>query len=169
MPYAPKLPCRGHRFGCGELVVESGFCPACKAKGLGNRDRLTAAQRGYGSRWQKAAQAYLQQNPIAVDIFKHHGGRIYPAECVDHIIPHRGDMELFWRTSNWQGLTLADHARKTAMEDGGFGNTSARGEPNRGAGDGGQISRTSTLQTRLLSHLRRHKIKVLTQRDDLCD
>jgi 5-methylcytosine-specific restriction enzyme A len=138
MPYAPKLPCRGP--GCGQLVSESGFCPACKARGLGQRDRLTAAQRGYGSRWQKVAKAYLLQNPFAVDIYNHFGGRIVLAECVDHIIPHRGDMELFWNPSNFQGLTLADHARKTNSEDGGFGNArtkrgadlSTRGEPNRG-------------------------------------
>jgi 5-methylcytosine-specific restriction protein A len=88
------------------------------------------------------AKAYLRQNPFAVDIYNHFGGRIYRAECVDHIIPHKGDPRLFWDPSNFQGLTLADHARKTNSEDGGFGNASTkrdagistRGEPNRGGG-----------------------------------
>jgi 5-methylcytosine-specific restriction protein A len=44
------------------------------------------------------------------------------AECVDHIIAHRGDMALFWDVSNWQGLTRADHSRKTAIENGALGN-----------------------------------------------
>jgi 5-methylcytosine-specific restriction protein A len=30
-------------------------------------------------------------------------------------------MKLFWDSDNWQGLTKADHDRKTALEDGGFG------------------------------------------------
>jgi 5-methylcytosine-specific restriction protein A len=98
---------------------------ACQAKGAGGereRSRPTAHQRGYTYRWQKAAKAYLQQHPFAVDVFNHHNGRVFRAEVVDHIIPHRGNHELFWSPSNWQGLTREDHNRKTAMEDGGFGN-----------------------------------------------
>jgi 5-methylcytosine-specific restriction protein A len=86
------------------------------------RTRPTAAQRGYGYRWQQASKAFLRQHPIAIDWFKDHGGRVYPAEVVDHIIPHRGDMELFWRVSNWMPMRKVDHDRKTAMENGGFGN-----------------------------------------------
>jgi 5-methylcytosine-specific restriction protein A len=105
---------------CGALVV-SGYCDACRAKGAGREVRKTAAQRGYGYRWQKASQAYLKAHPIAVDWFGEHNGRVFAAEVVDHIKPHKGEMKLFWDPSNWQGLTKADHDRKTALEDGGFG------------------------------------------------
>jgi 5-methylcytosine-specific restriction enzyme A len=101
--------------------VVSGYCDACRAKGAGREVRKTAAQRGYGYRWQKASQAYLKAHPIAVDWFDEHNGRVFAAEVVDHIKPHKGDMKLFWDPSNWQGLTKADHDRKTALEDGGFG------------------------------------------------
>jgi 5-methylcytosine-specific restriction protein A len=37
-------------------------------------------------------------------------------------VPHKGDMKLFWDPSNWAPMTLAEHGRKTALEDGGFGN-----------------------------------------------
>jgi 5-methylcytosine-specific restriction endonuclease McrA len=40
---------------------------------------------------------------------------------VDHKIPHKGNLELFWNRNNWQVLCGACHARKTATEDGGFG------------------------------------------------
>lgn len=40
-----------------------------------------------------------------------------PATVVDHIIPHRGDPELFWAVWNWQPLTKRAHDRKTAKED----------------------------------------------------
>lgn len=45
------------------------------------------------------------------------------ANVVDHIIPHRGNMKLFWDTSNWQAMNKKCHDRKTAKENGGFGNT----------------------------------------------
>jgi 5-methylcytosine-specific restriction protein A len=40
---------------------------------------------------------------------------------VDHKVPHRGDQDLFWDTSNWQSLCKPCHSAKTAREDGGFG------------------------------------------------
>ena len=40
---------------------------------------------------------------------------------VDHIIPHRGDLEMFWNQLNHQALCKRCHDSKTAREDGGFG------------------------------------------------
>lgn len=40
---------------------------------------------------------------------------------VDHIIPHRGNYDLFWNQDNWQTLCKLHHDQKTAREDGGFG------------------------------------------------
>jgi 5-methylcytosine-specific restriction protein A len=41
---------------------------------------------------------------------------------VDHIIPHKGDKDLFWDSNNWQPLCKTCHDEKTAREDGAFGN-----------------------------------------------
>ncbi len=54
-------------------------------------------------------------------------GKVKLATEVDHIIPHKGDMSLFWDPSNWQSLCHACHSRKTAREDGGFGRPPAGG------------------------------------------
>jgi len=54
------------------------------------------------------------------------------ARIVDHVIPHRGDQELFWDTSNWQPLCKRCHDVKTAGEDGGFGNRARGARPNSG-------------------------------------
>jgi 5-methylcytosine-specific restriction protein A len=116
MPYAAKQPCSG---GCGRLVGH-GRCAGCQAK-RPERQRKTSAQRGYGYRWQKSSKLWLQAHPLAVDYFGTHDGVVKLAEVVDHIVPHRGDMQLFWDPNNWQGLTKEDHDRKTALEDGGFG------------------------------------------------
>jgi hypothetical protein len=63
----------------------------------------------------------LKKHPLAVDWFGDHGGRVYAAELVDHIVAHKGDKALFWDSDNWQGLTKRDHDRKTALENSGAG------------------------------------------------
>lgn len=83
--------------------------------------RESASARGYGSRWRKSSQAYLQRHRLCVHCLEK--GRTTLALAVDHIVPHRGDMTLFWDPTNWQALCKTCHNRKTAAEDGGFGNT----------------------------------------------
>lgn len=75
----------------------------------------------YNNRWRKASKAYLKDNPLCVHCKKE--DRLTPATEVDHIIPHGGDMKRFWDKSNWQSLCKKCHSKKTALEDGGFGNT----------------------------------------------
>ncbi len=47
-------------------------------------------------------------------------GRAVAARVVDHVIPHRGDQQLFWDVEgNWQGLCFPHHNRdKQRMECG---------------------------------------------------
>jgi 5-methylcytosine-specific restriction protein A len=44
------------------------------------------------------------------------------AECVDHIKPHKGDMDLFWDSNNHQPLCIRHNSIKAATEEGAFGN-----------------------------------------------
>jgi len=62
----------------------------------------------------------LKCNPLCVECKKQ--GKITPATVVDHIVPHKGDQEKFWDPNNHQSLCDTCHNRKTAKEDGGFGN-----------------------------------------------
>lgn len=128
MPKKPKKPCAYPM--CPELV-EAGerYCEKHKRiqeerikqrKKEYEKKRKSARERGYDSRWQKARKIFLSKNPLCVSCMKE--GRITPATVVDHIIPHKGDYELFWDESNWQALCKKCHDRKTAIEDGGFGN-----------------------------------------------
>jgi 5-methylcytosine-specific restriction protein A len=43
-------------------------------------------------------------------------GRLEPATVVDHVVPHRGDQELFWDEANWAALCTRCHDRKTVRE-----------------------------------------------------
>lgn len=82
--------------------------------------RESSTQRGYGYRWQQTRAGYLAKHPLCVHCKRE--GRVEPATDLDHITPHKGDQTLFWDRGNWQGLCRMHHSRKTASEDGGFGN-----------------------------------------------
>jgi 5-methylcytosine-specific restriction protein A len=89
-------------------------------------DRPSAARRGYGRRWRKVSAAYLRAHPLCECRECKEAGRPVPATVVDHIVPHRGDQDLFWDETNWQAMAKPCHDRKTAAEDGGFGRRRAQ-------------------------------------------
>lgn len=80
----------------------------------------TTAQRGYGARWQALRKRFILQHPYCEQCLKE--GRITPATDVDHIKPHKGCPRLLFDENNLQALCHECHSRKTATEDGGFGN-----------------------------------------------
>jgi 5-methylcytosine-specific restriction protein A len=83
--------------------------------------RGSAHSRGYGRKWQAARLGYLQHHPLCVHCLAK--GHVTIATDVDHIVPHRGDLTLFWDAeNNWQALCHSCHSKKTASEDSGFGN-----------------------------------------------
>lgn len=119
MPPAPKRICTFP--GCSRLTTSRRCDLHQRAEQrTAEARRGTAAERGYTSAWRKAAQRFLAEHPLcatckAVAI-------VEAAEVVDHVIPHRGDLALFWDEANWQSLSKRCHSRKTAAEDGAFGN-----------------------------------------------
>ena len=44
-------------------------------------------------------------------------GRIVAATVVDHIVPHKGDLLLFWDSSNWQALCAPCHSSIKQREE----------------------------------------------------
>lgn len=77
--------------------------------------RPSARQRGYDSRWDKARRTYIAANPLCVMCEKQ--DRAVPASVVDHIIPHRGDQQLFWDRENWQSLCTSCHSRHKQRQE----------------------------------------------------
>lgn len=87
--------------------------------------------RGYTKRWAAYSRAWLALRPLCGQRYdgarypEHSActkdGRITAATCTDHIIPHRGDQQLFWAETNHQSLCAICHSKKTVTEDGGFG------------------------------------------------
>lgn len=110
--------------GCGcRIPFGEKYCDKHKAdasKYAAPKKRLTAHQRGYTSRWRRISQEFLKAHPLCAECERN--GKVTPATCVDHIVPHKGNPKLFWDQKNWQPLCQSCHSRKTASEDGGFGN-----------------------------------------------
>ena len=112
MPTKPKVPCKHP--GCPELVPSgTKYCEAHRA--LHPEEVRSAASRGYGSAWQKASRQFLQAHPLCEECMKQ--GKYVKATVVDHVVPHRGDEELFWDRSNWRALCKRCHDKKTGNED----------------------------------------------------
>lgn len=105
---APLKPCR--KPGCNNLS-RNPFCELHtkkhqeqlkEARRSFDKERGTRTERGYDNRWLRAAKAFRLENPLCVDCEK--DGIIKLGDCVDHIIPHKGDEVLFWDRKNWQTL-----------------------------------------------------------------
>lgn len=112
MPWDAKSICPR----CKVKVEQPGLCDACR---IGKeRSRKGAHARGYNHHWRKRAKLYLQENPLCAECEQQ--GILTAATVVDHKVPHKGDMSLFWDEDNWQSLCKTCHDRKTATEDGGF-------------------------------------------------
>jgi hypothetical protein len=65
----------------------------------------------------------LARDPICMECHR------YPSTHVDHIKPHCGNYALFCDLNNLQGLCEHCHNKKTAKQDGGFGNPKPQPEP----------------------------------------
>jgi len=112
MPTRKKKACPR----CGKTIDASQtYCEKHKKERAGERaeylrkkdaQRANSNSRGYNYKWQQARASFLRKYPYCDCGAK--------ATVVDHIIPHRGDMKLFWDKSNWQPLCKKCHDAKTA-------------------------------------------------------
>lgn len=98
------------RPGCPNLVdAGTGRCDACA--GGSERERGTAAERGYDSRWRATRAGFLEEYPFCAE-----AGCMSLAEDVDHI---DGEGPLGPRGHDWsnlRGLCKAHHSRRTARD-----------------------------------------------------
>lgn len=81
--------------------------------------RGSARDRGYTHRWDREAALYKRAHPLCLGCEA--VGRISATEVVDHPVPHRGDMALFWDPDNRQPACRWHHdvvkARLEALFD----------------------------------------------------
>ena len=88
-----------------------------RATGNWRTDNMTAADRGYGHKWRTARAGHLRSSPLCVMCLADAPSRLVRATVVDHKIPHRGDMALFWDSTNWQSLCTHHHSSAKQKQD----------------------------------------------------
>ena len=69
----------------------------------------------YGSRWRKARLRFLHKNPVC--LYCAGRGDVTSATVVDHRIPHRGNLALFWDEQNWAACCAPCHNRDKQREE----------------------------------------------------
>ena len=106
--------------GCHKLTTDR-YCEKHRINKHTDR-RESASKRGYNSKWARARKEFLIEHPTCECEECRKSVNPLPANVVDHIIPHRGDQKLFWDRKNWQAMNKRCHDKKTARENGGFGN-----------------------------------------------
>jgi 5-methylcytosine-specific restriction protein A len=95
-------------------------CP-CRAKADAARKaehdakRPSAAERGYGSKWQAARIEYLARHQWCERCLA--AGRRAKATVVNHRIAHKGDLRLFWSRSNWEPVCTHHHNSTIQSEE----------------------------------------------------
>lgn len=85
------------------------------------RQRGSAAKRGYGRRWQKIRLMKLRRDPLCEDHLER--GEIVEATEVDHVDGDVGNVA--WE--NLRSLCKPCHSRKTVRENGGLGRRAPEG------------------------------------------
>ena len=100
--------------GCQRLTSE-GYCPDHKPKA--ERKESAAWHHLYTNPrfgWKRRRDAQLAREPFCRECAKH-GLRVQATDA-DHVVPHRGNLELFLR-GELQSLCHSCHSRKTMQEN----------------------------------------------------
>lgn len=81
-----------------------------KRKAQRDWSKYTRSSDNYStSRWRNLSRSFLSSHPYCEICGS-------PSEVVDHIVPHRGDDDLFWDRDNLQALCKLCHNNKTQRE-----------------------------------------------------
>ena len=100
--------------GCQRLTSE-GYCPDHKPKA--ERKESAAWHHLYTNPrfgWKRRRDAQLAREPFCRECAKH-GLRVQATDA-DHVVPHRGNLDLFLR-GELQSLCHSCHSRKTMQEN----------------------------------------------------
>lgn len=95
---------------CGG-TKRGGICDRCGAAWK-PKDKGGKWRRLYNSaRWRATRRGWLANHPLCAQCDRN--GVTRPGDQMDHIVPHNGDLSLFWDSDNWQTLCAECHGAKT--------------------------------------------------------
>jgi 5-methylcytosine-specific restriction protein A len=108
MATAPLRPCATPK--CNTLTP-NGRCGSCARKRDRQRPNVDVRRLYHTARWRKLRALVLQEEPLCCDCMNEN--QVIASTDVDHEVPHRGDLELFWSRANLRGRCHECHSRKT--------------------------------------------------------
>lgn len=78
---------------------------------MADQRRGSARERGYDTRWAKASAGRLKRHPVCeyCEAGAFGPACVSAAELTDHLYPHRGDRDLFWRADLWVSACASCH------------------------------------------------------------
>jgi 5-methylcytosine-specific restriction protein A len=91
-------------------VLKDGKCSMC-GKARGHERRHPLKGKLYGRKWRELSRAERAAKLWCVMCLAE--GKSVPAEVIDHVVPHRYDVEAFWHGER-QPLCSRHHNIKTA-------------------------------------------------------
>src|SRR5689334_13909041 len=93
------------------VKVQRGHCAQHSRVREQQRPNVDIRRLYHTAAWQALRLVVLQEEPFCMMCEAE--GRMTMNTDVDHIRPHRGDVDLFWDRANLQGLCHTHHTRKT--------------------------------------------------------
>jgi len=85
-----------------------------------DRERGSAASRGYDRQWIKASRQYRSEHPLCE--YCEMNGLVTATALVDHLYPHKGDTDIFWLRELWVSSCTTCHSEwKQQVEQRGVG------------------------------------------------
>ena len=123
MPMKPLKIC--NHVGCNQLTKDARCQEHEQEHQSEANKRVSNNRQSYhmwysSTRWRKLRLIWLKSNPLCV--YCQEQNKLIPAQVVDHIRPHKGDIYMFYSVDNLQSLCKRCHDIKTASIDGGYGN-----------------------------------------------
>jgi 5-methylcytosine-specific restriction enzyme A len=91
--------------------VPSGRCAAHRQDVEAYRPNIHIRRLYRTARWRRIREQKQRENPLCAECQAN--GYVEPWTDLDHRIPHRGDLVLFWDASNLVGLCHPHHSAKT--------------------------------------------------------
>jgi 5-methylcytosine-specific restriction endonuclease McrA len=109
MPSGAHQECRVTR--CRNYAVRGGYCDEHRRAASQRPAHIQIVARLQTcARFRRARHSFLVRHPVCNRCKRE------AASILDHVIPHRGSLDLFWTQTNWQALCVHCHAVKTAGE-----------------------------------------------------
>jgi 5-methylcytosine-specific restriction endonuclease McrA len=79
----------------------------CEINAEADVRRGSARERGYTPEFDRASQAFKFTHPLCLGCEA--VGRLTGTAVTDHVVPHKGDMVVFWDQSRWQPACRFHH------------------------------------------------------------